>query len=168
MINVSRIYHVGINVSDIERSIRFYEGLGFSVLYRKTMRGDASTQQTIAAFGGSELEAETASALLAMMTLARGDEDTAIALFQWIEPPSPGSPHSIYSHTGIFRVAFYVENFEAVRMGLESMGVTLLGPPQTMKSNSGTESYLLAFLDPDGNFLQVLGGVLKPGVSESR
>ena len=168
MINVSRIYHVGINVSDIEKSIRFYAGLGFSVLYRKTMRGDDSTRQTITAFGGSKAEAQTASALMAMMTLARGDEETAIALFQWMQPPSPGSPHSIYSHTGIFRVAFYVEDFETVRSGLESMGVALLGPPQTMKSDSGTESHLLAFLDPDGNFLQVLGGVLKPAVSGSK
>ncbi|WP_242128731.1 VOC family protein [Sphingobium sp. Sx8-8] len=152
-VNLNRLYHVNINVSDLERSIAFYEKLGFKVTARFRMDGDLG-ERTAKAFGATFNPIEAAF-------LRLGDQPGSmlIDLCQYIDPPTHGTPVRQLDHAGMVRLAFHVDNIEDAYQGIADMGIETLGPLQFMTPPGGTRSGVFAFYDPDGTILEVLTGV---------
>lgn len=152
-VNLNRLYHVNINVTDLERSIAFYEKLGFAVVARFRMEGDLG-ERTARAFGVPFGPIDAA-----FMKLGDRPGSMLIDLCQYLDPPTQGTPIRQLDHAGMVRLAFHVDDIEEVHRELLEMGVTMLGPLEFMTPPGGVRSGVFAFYDPDGTILEVLTGV---------
>src|SRR3982750_2077160 len=136
--------HVCITCRDLERSIRFYEGLGLKVI--EPIR---------------ELDEE---ALARAFQLPRGHikvlhlappEATSkvfIDLVQWLDPASTAQSYPTLNHVGISRVAFRVSDIDAITATLRERGMTFL----TEEPQSFGPIRTIVTTDPDGVFIQLL------------
>jgi catechol 2,3-dioxygenase-like lactoylglutathione lyase family enzyme len=117
-LHLGRIFHININVTDMDRSVAFYESLGFRVCY---------------------------------------DFD----LVQWYDPPTGGQVYPTLTDVGMPRLAFHVDDPMEVYEELKARGTEFLGPVGygTPPGEGENRSVVFAFRDPDGNVLEVLGGV---------
>jgi len=152
-VDLNRLYHVNINVTDLDRSISFYEELGFRVTARFKMEGDLG-ERTARAFGAPFNPIDAA-----FMKLGYGEKSMLIDLCQYLDPPTEGRPIQKLNNAGLVRLAFHVDDIEATYDALQEMGVDMLGPLEFMTPPGGQRSGVFAFYDPDGTILEVLTGV---------
>jgi catechol 2,3-dioxygenase-like lactoylglutathione lyase family enzyme len=151
--NLGRIYHLNINVADLDRSITFYERLGFKVLIRFELDDD-TVRQTCAAFGDGPNRCRAA-----YIRLGDDPNTPVIDLVEWLTHPTQGRPYEKANNAGIFRIAFHVDDPEEILRELERNEIELLGPVGYGNPPGGGRSTVFAFKDPDGVVLEVLSGV---------
>jgi len=155
---IRRWLHANLVVADLDRSVRFYEDLGFS----KVREREVTNPQVWAKLG-----LKPGRMRYAIMQLAadrnRSPHDTAsdfgspvLDICQPIDPPAHGQPYEDLAHLGIGRLSFEVEDINAAYQMLAEKGVTFLGPIATMPMETGT-IYMFCFKDPDGIVVE-LGG----------
>ena len=150
-LNLNKIYHVAINVTDLDRSISFYQKLGFRVTARFTMEG--------------ELETRTASAfnmpynVIKAAFLKLGDCPVLIDLCEFTDPPTEGRVSKNYNNVGMGRIAFHVDDIEATYAEVVALGFQPLGPLEYTTPPGGGKCGVFAFHDPDGTIVEVLSGV---------
>jgi glyoxylase I family protein len=153
-VSLGRHYHVNINVTDLDRSIAFYEMLGFVVTARFRMDGDLG-ERTAEAFGVPFNPIEAA-----FMRLPTDPGGMLIDLCEYLDPPTTGRPYTDLANAGMVRLAFHVDDgIETLYDELVSRGVPVLGPLRFMTPPGGTRSGVFAFTDPDGTIIEVLTGV---------
>jgi len=141
------IIHLNLNVTDIRRSVEFYELIGFRVMHVFGDRPDADIMEGMAFQGGH--------CRGAVMTL--GDHDrcwTKIELIEWVEPKvEPKARDSAYT-AGVSRIALRTKNLSEFVTRLEREGVVFETPPQKIDI-VGARSFAL-FRDPDGILLELI------------
>ena len=140
--------HVSITCRDLERSARFYEGLGLQVIKRLGEVNEAGIAQAFQLPGGR----------LRAVYLAppQASGNMFIDLVQWLEPPPAGEPYPALNHVGLNRLAFRVSDLDATTAALREEGVTFLSQePQSF--GQGVRSIVTT--DPDGVFIQLLEGL---------
>mgnify|MGYP006077481355 CR=1 FL=1 len=154
-INLGRIFHININVVDIDRSVSFYEGLGFKKLYDFELDPE-TVRQTCAAFGSPPNPHRGV-----FMSLGDTPTATILDLVQWYDPPTGGQVYPTLTNVGIPRMAFHVDNPMEVYEELMRRGTEFLGPIGGGSPPGGApnQAVVFAFRDPDGNVLEVLSGV---------
>ena len=136
-----QLVHLRVTCSDIDRSVAWYEGLGFEVLERKehlTVPG--------ALFG------RRGDATIHVARLRLPDEATALVLTEWVDPPSAGQPYDRPNHAGLYRVALGVDDARDAARTLEAAGVPIERRPRVVDlAGTNVPSMWIAFLlDPDG------------------
>ncbi len=132
--------HMGICVSDLDRSLRFYcEGLGFE-------RGESfPIDSTFAA----ALEVPGEVALTSQFIRRDG---LAIELLHFTEPPPTGEPSGRRDRLGMTHLSFNVDDLDGAVAALVAAGGTLL--PSTRTAAPGID---LVFLrDPDGVRIELM------------
>ena len=143
------IVHINLNVSDIQRSLEFYETLGFEVLH---VFGDGP--------GGSGDDVESGMDFQggrfrgAVVTL--GDHPrcwTKIELIEWIDPPLEPRPPAGLHALGVSRIALRCKNLGALVKRLEDAGVAFETPIQEIDI-VGAKGFAL-FRDPDGVLIEL-------------
>lgn len=133
--------HVGISVSNIERSIAFYRDMfGMEPL------------MDIMPFGGEQFEAIMDIPGVSGRMCMIGKGSTNLELFEFdgakpMDPEYPVSDHGI-SHFGIF-----VDDIAATYDKLQAAGVRIHTPVITFMGGSMKATYCR---DPDGNVFEVL------------
>jgi catechol 2,3-dioxygenase-like lactoylglutathione lyase family enzyme len=142
------IYKVGVRVSDLERSIRFY----------RDVLGMELTQQT-------EFTGADAHDVLRIPAAARGSFRTAVVrgrgayieMFQFSlkEPVRPYQWNSMADIGGTFFLSFYVDDIWKTYNEMKAKGVEFVTPPQEMKVR-GNVARLCFFKDPDGMPLELV------------
>lgn len=135
------LVHVNINVSDLERSIAFYERLGFQIMHR--LGGEGSETMGSATSRG------------AVMSLSDDPRASCkIELLRWTpgedSPPPERSPYQV----GVSRIAVRTKNLLETVKTLESRGVEFLSEPHEIDV-VGAKRYVL-FRDPDGTLLELI------------
>ena len=121
------IVHLNINVTDVDRSITFYERLGFQTLH---VFGNEPTEDTSGGmdFGDGHMRG-------AVITLGEHPRCwTKIELIQWVRPATEPQPDRTTIHAGVSRIAlrcknllaFYDEHLDA-REGDFEMSVWIRG-----------------------------------------
>lgn len=145
---VSGFVHAQINVSDLERSISFYEMLGFEVISKGTIKDPG----VFAALGVQGTRMRGAF----LRIPGRSTKVTPmIDMIQFIDPPPDGVPYPTLNHLGIARLCFQVEDIEAAAARLQALGVELVGPVgELVTKGGGMTSKVLCFRDPDGTVLE--------------
>lgn len=135
----SRLHHVRITVSDLDRSLRWYDGLGFELLGRAPLRD--------AAHLGVEgpVEAEVAR-------LRLPDEPFEALLIAWDEPAGHGRHPAVANHAGLFRAALGVDDTRAAHEELVAAGWAFARAPIEVELHgTPVPDMWIAFLDdPDG------------------
>jgi len=132
------VSHVGICVTDHERSVRFYkEGLGF---------------ETVEAFPcGSrfaplaELPPPTRSQV---EILAKGG--TRIEIIGWTTPAAHGKPSETRNQVGFTHLSLYVERLAEVEARLVSLGATVLEHTRVHLDLPDGTMDMVFLADPDG------------------
>jgi len=146
--NVSGMIHVNINCSDFERSRRFYEALGFRVVWQVP---PTNTKEVAAAVGMPPYRVNGA-----LMALEGAAHPLVIDLLEWQTPRDAAPPYPHLYHLGLARLALATTDMDADLATLESMGVEFIGPPARVIANGVAGGRFVCFKDPDGTVLELV------------
>lgn len=143
---LSRVFHIAVNVTNLDRSVDFYRRLGFQVLADRTVDNPMLSE----AFA-------VPSRKCRFVHLRLGDDEQATLLdvVEWFDPttaPGPGTPSQ--NQTGITRFAVLTDDTDKVHAELTAAGFSFLTSPTTVMTPQGGWRVALA-LDPDGIVIQI-------------
>jgi len=143
---LNRLFHIAINSTDLERSVAFYQRLGFQVLADR----EVHNPQVKAAFA-------VPSGDLRFVHLRLGDAEdaTLLDIVQWGGDGTADADPTMPQHQrGITRFAVLTDDTDAVHRELAADGVPFLTEPTTVMTPQGGWKICLA-LDPDGVVVQI-------------
>lgn len=144
-----RIYHVGLTVSDMDRSIAFYRDvLGLTFLGELLMEG----AETEAMFRRKNCRARVA--------YLNGSEKGGmppVELIQFVDADLKKQPTDLFT-TSVSELCFYTEDIEAAYQSLQSHQVDCLSAPQSFDftAEGFGKSKSFYFRDPDGIILEMM------------
>jgi catechol 2,3-dioxygenase-like lactoylglutathione lyase family enzyme len=135
--------HVGLCVSDLERSMRFYcDGLGFE-------RSDGyDLDSSVVAGLDAALEVPGPAVLRSQMIVLDG---LRLELLHYTSPAVEGRPSSHRNQLGLTHLSFWVDDLEATADRLVECGGTLMADT---RQSPGVELVFLA--DPDGTRVELM------------
>ena len=143
-----RLAFVAIGCRDLDRSIAFYEALGFNALGRFPIGPQDGS--------GLRLEGDVEWEM-AYLDDPRGTGAFALDLVQWKSPVPVGEPYDTANHTGVYRMALMTDDIDASFAALQDLGVQSVSPPATLDMGPGLpELRALLFPDPDGTMLELI------------
>ena len=148
---LKRIFHVNICVRDMERSVSFYEKLGFKKVNDFTLE-DPSVGEALG------LDARK----LRGVFMRLGDDENApvLDLVQFLDPAPRGEPYPTLNNIGICRIAFNVDDIDKTYAMLKEMKVQFVAPLKKIQGVGGeAEVGVVCFKDPDGTVLELLSGM---------
>ena len=122
------MHHVGVNVADLERSVAFYEALGFT---------------TAATFGPPD-----GSRTIVQMTKGDG----MIELFRYADGVAAQAP-SVGPVAGLKHIGLLTTDVRASLAALQDLG---LAPAGTPVNETGTGITMAFINDPDGTSIELL------------
>lgn len=137
--------YVCITCRDLERSIRFYETLGLTVIERP---GEVKEEGIARAF-------KLPSIHLDVVHLAPPNKTSKMFIdqVQWIQPPATGDAYPVLNNIGLNRLAFRVSDLDETTAALRKRGIVFF----TDEPQSFDLGYRrIVTVDPDGVFIQLL------------
>lgn len=146
---LKQILHVGITVSDLDRSVEFYRDvLGLKYLGEITM----DDKETEILFGR-----EGAAARVAYLTGADNKNNPPVELIQFTDQPATKREMDIFT-TGISELCFYADDLDAFYAHLVKLNVPCFSKPQPFDftEDGFGKSKAIYFRDPDGVILEVI------------
>jgi len=147
---LQRLFHVNICVRDMERSVRFYQDLGFTKVNDFTLE-DPSV--------GDALGVKTRKLRGVFMRLGNESNAPVLDLVQFIDPPTQGQPYSTLNNVGICRIAFTVDDIDKTYEQLKAKGIQFVAPLKKLEGPGGATIAVVCFKDPDGTVLELLSGM---------
>jgi len=142
MLPIARITHVGIGVSDLQRSLRFYRDLlGFTWEHELDVEGEPT--DTLLRLRGTKLHAEY---------LTR--DGVRIELLHFASPPPPPRPDRPMNQYGLTHLSFRVTDMDAVIDALRAAGERVL--EETVIRFPEWQSAACMILDPDGQVIELV------------
>lgn len=146
-IGLARANHVGITVSDLDASIRFYEALTGTRIANKDKVGGP---RMAAVQGLDKVLIRYANVHL---------DNLNIDLLQYDEP-APGRARYVNGDIGAMHLCFEVDDLDAVHRRMVEAGFAFSGPPMTFSEedmlSEGIGTKVAYFDDPDGTHLEII------------
>lgn len=151
--------HVVINVSDLERSLAFYEKT-FPVRRCCRINGPPQAYPSLGVehgqFDGWVLRSLTAEKAPGTIYAEKPPRD--LHLVQWKTPGPVGAPYREANHVGIYRHNSLVGDIEAGYAKVIAAGGRPYGPPsRVVLMPDGFSVVCFGFRDPDGATLEMIG-----------
>ncbi|MBV8775498.1 MAG: VOC family protein [Deltaproteobacteria bacterium] len=147
---LQRLFHVNICVRDMERSMRFYQDLGFAKVNDFTMDDPAV---------GDALGVKATKLRGVFMRLGSDPHAPVLDLVQFIEPPTQGQAYSSLNNVGICRIAFTVDDIDRTYEELRAKRVEFVAPLKKITGPGGAQIGVVCFKDPDGTVLELMSGM---------
>jgi len=147
---LQRLFHVNVCVRDMERSIRFYQSLGFTKVDDFTL-DDPSV--------GDALGIKAKKLRGVFMRLGNDQNAPVLDLVQFIDPPTQGQPYPTLNNVGICRIAFTVDDIDKTYEQLKELKVEFVAPPKKIKGPKNNQIGVVCFKDPDGTILELISGM---------
>jgi glyoxylase I family protein len=142
MLPLARLTHIGIGVSNLERSLRFYRDLlGFTPEHALDVEGEPT--DTLLRLRGTKLHAEY---------LAR--DGVRIELLHFASPPAPPRPERPMHQHGLTHLSFRVTDLDAVVDALRAAGERVLD--ETIIRFPEWQSAACFIVDPDGQLIELV------------
>ena len=141
------LVHININVTDIERSLEFYQRIGFKVMHVFGNRPTGDVAEGMD-YGGRQMR----GAVLSISDDPRAA--TKIELIQWIDPPTRRASEKTEASAGVSRIAIRTKNLREYCEELKAKGVKFLHEPQEIDI-VGAKRFVM-FRDPDGTLLELI------------
>lgn len=147
---LQKLFHVNVCVRDMERSIRFYEGLGFNKVSDFTL-DDPSV--------GDALGLKAKKLRGVFMRLGSDPNSPVLDLVQFLDPPTQGQPYPTLNNVGICRIAFTVDDIDKTYEELKAKNVEFVAPLKKIDGPGGAKIGVVCFKDPDGTILELISGI---------
>jgi catechol 2,3-dioxygenase-like lactoylglutathione lyase family enzyme len=142
MLPIARITHVGIAVSDLDRSMRFYRDLlGFRSEHALDVEGEPT--DTLLRLRGTKLHAEYLSR-----------DGVRIELLHFASPAAPARPERPLNQYGLTHLSFRVTDMDAVLTALRAAGERVL--EETVIRFPEWQSAACFVADPDGQLIELV------------
>ena len=146
---VGRIYHVGLTVSDLERSIAFYRDvLGLEFQGEIFMEGEETDKM---------FRRVNCKARVAYLNGSKAVEAPPVELIQFVNNEVKKVPSDLFT-TSISEVCFYTDDIDSAYKHLVDNNVECLPEPQyfDFRADGFGESRAFYFRDPDGIILEMM------------
>lgn len=146
---IRQIYHVGLTVSDLDRSVAFYRDvLGLQYQGELLMEG----KETEAMF-----RRENCKARVAYLNGSDQLHMPPVELIQFVEDEIHRKPMDLFT-ASISELCFYAEDADAVYQKLAEQGVECFSAPQEFdfRQDGFGRSKAFYFRDPDGIILEIM------------
>ena len=146
---VGRIYHVGLTVSDLERSIAFYRDvLGLEFQGEIFMEGEETDKM---------FRRVNCKARVAYLNGSKAVEAPPVELIQFVNNEVKKVPSDLFT-TSISEVCFYTDDIDSAYKHLVDNNVERLSEPQyfDFRADGFGESRAFYFRDPDGIILEMM------------
>ncbi len=150
------VYHININCTDFERSLRFYKMLGFRDIV--DISGPVREPRAGSSVIGTKVLRVPDVTGGRSMILGVGDDPhcSHIDLIQWGDGKSGGRPYERLNHCGIARACFYTKNIWKDYEELRSQGIHVYSEPEILAYPGGAGAAVVCFEDPDGTVLELV------------
>jgi catechol 2,3-dioxygenase-like lactoylglutathione lyase family enzyme len=136
------VLHVGVTVSDADRSIAFYrDNFGFELVSERVARGGWVEQVT----GLSGLE-------LRIVHLHR--EGLNLELLEYVQPPGAARARG-FNDTGSAHICFVTDDMDRDFEQLLQNGAGRINPPQAVVGGPNDGGRVVYVMDPDGNAVEL-------------
>jgi catechol 2,3-dioxygenase-like lactoylglutathione lyase family enzyme len=143
---LDRLFHIAINSRDLDRSVAFYEKLGFTQLQDRTV----TNEQLKVAFAVPCNECR-----FVHLRLGDSDQATLLDIVEWGPPGlAEGNPTPPQNAHGLTRFAVLTESTDRVAEVLKEDGATFITEPTTVMTPEGGWRVCLV-TDPDGVVVQI-------------
>ena len=143
---VNRLFHIAINSTDLDRSVAFYERLGFEAVSDREVHNEKVKE----AFG-----VPTGDLRFVHLRLGDDEQATLLDIVQWGgEGTAEGTGTPAQHQRGITRFAVLTDDTERVYRELSDSGVEFATRPTTVMTPEGGWKVALA-VDPDGVVIQI-------------
>jgi lactoylglutathione lyase len=143
---VDRLFHIAINSQDLDRSVAFYEKLGFRQLQDRTVTNEKLKQ----AFAVPCDECR-----FVHLRLGDSDQATLLDIVEWGPPGlAEGNPTPPQNAHGLTRFAVLTESTDRVVEELKDFGASFITEPTTVMTPEGGWRVSLV-TDPDGVVVQI-------------
>lgn len=140
--------HIGIAVSDVERSAAFYTGvLGFTVLYWM----DFSDNEVAVTM---EQEGSFRSAMLVR-------DDVRVELLQWVDVPTTGGGRKPMTELGFTHLSFRVDDLDELTEAIRAHGGEVVERTRQVLGDPAdpAAARLIYLTDPDGTRIELMQNV---------
>ena len=146
---VERIYHVGLTVSDLDRSIAFYRDILGLEFQREIFMAGEETDRLF--------RMKNTKARVAYLNGSKAVEAPPIELIQFVDNKVKKVKGNLFT-TSISEVCFYTDDIERVYNSLIENHVECLSEPQyfDFRADGFGESRAFYFRDPDGIILEMM------------
>lgn len=144
---LNRLFHIAINSTDLERSVAFYQKLGFQILQDRTVKND-QVKKAFAVPSGD---------LRFVHLRLRDDADaTILDIVEWFAPATldTGTEPVAQHQRGLTRFSVLTDDTQAVYDALSKDGVEFITEPTSVLTPQGGWKVCLV-KDPDGVVVQV-------------
>ena len=139
---IQRLAHVGICVSELERSLRFYRDLlGFSLEHELEVGGEPT--DTLLRLRGTKLRA---------LYLSR--DGVRIELLHFASPPAPPARERTMHERGLTHLSFRVADLDATLEALRAAGDRILEETIIRFPEFGAAAAFIR--DPDGQLIELV------------
>jgi catechol 2,3-dioxygenase-like lactoylglutathione lyase family enzyme len=154
--SIERMYHTVINATDLDRTVAFYEALGFTVLNdRRNVRWPD--------FVASIFGLRKAQGRGVLMNLPADPHGPMLDILEWTEPKAQPIPADGITVPRI--IAFRVKNIHAAYEDLQKRGIDVTTLVEPQPRDLGVVGCMCA-RDPDGTLIELIE--LQPGLRHSR
>ena len=143
--HVTGMVHVNVNCSDFDRSLAFYERLGFQLV---AMVPETNTPEVAAAVGMPPYRVRGG-------LLHLPGDSVLLDLLEWQEPSDDEPPYPHLYHLGIARIALRTSDLDADVTELREAGVELLSEPAEVVWPGQPTARIVCFRDPDGTVVEL-------------
>lgn len=157
--SLQSIFHFTVRASNFERSLAFYQALGFQLL--RDNRDIVWPAYVATQFGMRQAQGRGA-----LLALGSEPHHTRLDLIEWLAPRYPDPEARIPIEERIPRIiALRTENVRAAYRDLSQEGLTFLTEPRGPDRDTGIEA-VVCCRDPDGLIVELIEYM--PGVLGSR
>jgi glyoxylase I family protein len=146
------IFHVNVNCTDFERSLAFYQVVGFTVVL--DLAGSSASEYR----RGLGLPTDSRNRAALLMLDPQQPRSARLDLIEWIHRRTHGSaahrpPSSDLAHVGFARIALWTIGLDAEYDRLRSAGIEFISEPVIMPAG---DTRFCCFYDPDGTVLELI------------
>jgi len=156
--SLESIFHFTVNATHFERSLAFYQTIGFKLL--RDNRDVIWPDYVAGNFGMTKAQGRGA-----LLAIDGGPLHTRLDLIEWLEPAYDPAPDKPWSERVPRIIALRTRNVRAAYEDLRAKGIEFVTPPRNMDPNSGIVGVMLC-RDPDGLLVEFIE--YEPGVLGSK
>ncbi len=155
---IESIFHFTVNATNFERSLDFYQKVGFQLL--RDNRDVIWPDYVAGNFGMTKAQGRGA-----LLAIDAGPLHTRLDLIEWLEPAYDPAPNKPWSERVPRIIALRTRNVHAAYEDLKAKGIEFITPPRVMDPNSGIVGVMLC-RDPDGLLVEFIE--YEPGLLGSK